>query len=929
MKKWLFSFGLFPALTAIGQTGGFHIPYEKFQLDNGLTVLLHEDHSDPVVAVNLTVHVGSAREKEGRTGFAHLFEHLLFLESENLGKGGLDVLSANIGGSGANGSTSRDRTNYLQSIPKDALEKMLWAEADKLGWFINTVTDPVLAKEKQVVKNEKRQSYDNNPYGHTMYIHNTAMYPHDHPYNWQVIGSLEDLDNATLEDVKEFYKKWYVPNNVTLVIAGDFNPYQAKEWAKKYFSEIKASAPIEKMAKRPAALSQTHKFYHEDNFARLPELTYSWPTTEQFHKDAYALSILKDYLSSGKNAPLYKVVVEQEQLAGSVEMFNYDAELAGEMYLQVRAYSNTSLNDVATALEKGFALFEKEGIPLADLQRIKARHEVEFYQNLSDVLGKSEMLAEYQYLMDNPGFVSEDINNMLAVTPEDVMRVYEVYIKHKPFIATSFVPKGQLELILTGSEKATIVEEEIVEGAEEEFDASQQTSYEKTPSTFDRSVEPVYGEKIEIILPKIHENVLSNGIKVISIENDEVPLIEFEMLIDGGQRMEKIQGSANVLSELLMAGTANRTAAELETAIEQLGSSIQFSSNKEYFSISGISLSKNFKQTIDLLSEMLLSPRWDEEELELIRQNALSDLMQQMASANAQATLHYNHLIYGEKHVMAKNSLGTEESITALKMEDLKALFAHAFTPKNSFFNVVGNIDEKQLISTLASLETQWKGEKANVPTMKKVKAPAISNIFFYDIPDAKQSALRIGTPSLSIKSKDLYPAIIANYILGGGGFASRLFQELREVKGYTYGVRSGFSPRKDWGSFDISTSVRTNATMESLELINAILMDYSATFDEEDLATTKGYLIKSQARSFETAYEKLNMLEMIGYYGLAKDFINQRQVMVEKMSVKKVSKLAKKYMNPTRMSWIVVGDAATQKARIKPIGKGGIISLN
>ncbi len=246
---------LFPSISTSAQkTNGkasLKVEYEKFTLPNGLDVIFHVDRSDPVVAVNLTAHVGSAREKVGRTGFAHLFEHLLFLESENLGKGGLDKMTARIGGSGANGSTSRDRTNYLQTVPKDALEKMIWAEADKLGWFINTMTEPVLAKEKQVVKNEKRQSVDNNPYGHTSYVIDKNLYPEDHPYNWQVIGSLDDLQNAQLADVKEFFRRWYVPNNVTLVVAGDFDTAQARKWVEKYFGEIKRGEDVKSLEKRP------------------------------------------------------------------------------------------------------------------------------------------------------------------------------------------------------------------------------------------------------------------------------------------------------------------------------------------------------------------------------------------------------------------------------------------------------------------------------------------------------------------------------------------------------------------------------------------------------------------------------------------------------------------------------------------------------
>ena len=268
------------------------IPYESFTLDNGLKVIFHIDRSDPVVAVSLTAHVGSARELPGRTGFAHLFEHLLFLESENLGKGGLDRLSARIGGSGANGSTSRDRTNYLQTVPNNALEKMLWAEADKLGWYINTVTEQVLAKEKQVVKNEKRQGVDNRPYGHLFSVLGSNMYPADHPYNWQVIGSLEDLQAATLDDVKTFFRNWYTPNNVTLVVAGDFDLDQAREWTQRYFAEIPRGPEIAPLEARPAELSESKFLFHEDNFAEQPLLAMSWPAVEQYHPDSYALDVL-------------------------------------------------------------------------------------------------------------------------------------------------------------------------------------------------------------------------------------------------------------------------------------------------------------------------------------------------------------------------------------------------------------------------------------------------------------------------------------------------------------------------------------------------------------------------------------------------------------------------------------------------------------
>ena len=328
------------------------INYEKFELKNGLDVVFHIDKSDPVVAVELMAHVGSAREIKGRTGFAHLFEHLLFLESENLGKGGLDKMSARIGGSGANGSTSRDRTNYLQTIPNNALEKMIWAEADKLGYFINTVTNPVLAKEKQVVKNEKRQAIDNRPYGHNQKVISEHLYPKNHPYNWQVIGSLEDLQNATLEDVKTFFKKWYVPNNATLVVSGNFDINQAKKWVHKYFDEIPRGDKITPLEKKPGVVKSTKYFYYEDNFARVPQLTLAWPTVALYHKDSYALDVLTEYLSEGKKAPLNQVLVDELKLTSSTSMFNWSAELAGQMQLSVRAFANKDLDEVYAGIQK-------------------------------------------------------------------------------------------------------------------------------------------------------------------------------------------------------------------------------------------------------------------------------------------------------------------------------------------------------------------------------------------------------------------------------------------------------------------------------------------------------------------------------------------------------------------------------------------------
>ncbi|OAV43067.1 pitrilysin family protein [Lewinella sp. 4G2] len=909
----------------------FSVPFEKFELENGLDVVMHVDTSDPVVAVALTAHVGSAREKEGRTGFAHLFEHLLFLESENLGKGGLDAMSARIGGSGANGSTNRDRTNYFQTVPNDALEKMIWAEADKLGYFINTVTDPVLAKEKQVVKNEKRQSVDNRPYGHTQYVIDKAMFPAGHPYNWQVIGSLEDLDAATVADVQEFFRRWYVPNNVTLTISGNFKPAQAKEWVEKYFGEIPRGQDVENMPKAPATLTATKKLYHEDNFARLPELTLAFPSVENYHPDAYALDVLTEYLAYGKKAPLNQVIVEERELAADVDMYQYGSELAGATYVSVRAFSGTPLDTVMAAIEAGFARFAEEGISEADLARIKAGQETSFYNGLSSVLGKGFNLAQYNMFAGDPGFVEKDIENILGVTTADVMRVYQKYIAGKAHVATSFVPKGATDLVLTGSTKADVVEEPITQGAEEEFDASIAAEYERTPSSFDRATEPEYGAEITTVPPTVWETTLENGLKVYGIENSEVPLVNFEMAIAGGQLRETLKkaGTANLLATLMTKGTANKTTEELESAIQQLGARINVYCSGNDIRVSGNTLARNYDATMDLVSEILLQPRWDEEELEIARRAALSRIEQSQASPNAIARKAFDELLYGKENIRALPIVGTAESVAAIEMDDLKAYYREFISPSVAKLHVVGDLDKETVLNSLSNLKEKWAAKQLDDPNWPLAREVDKAKVYFYDVPGAKQSVLTIGNPSVAVTDRDYYPATVMNYILGGGGFASRLTQELREGKGYTYGIRSGFSGDAEEGTFRISTGVRSNVTLESLQEIKRILEEYPETFTEADLETTRSFLTKSNARAFETAGAKLNLLNNMSEYGWSSDYVKEREDIVRATEVDDIKRTANQYLKPREMIWLVVGDAATQLPRMRKLGYGEPVLLN
>jgi len=914
-----------------GSVDSIDIKYNKFTLENGLEVIFHIDRSDPVVAVTLTAHVGSSRELPGKTGFAHLFEHLLFLESENLGKGGLDKMSARIGGSGANGSTSRDRTNYYQTVPNNALEKMLWAEADKLGFFINTVTESVLAKEKQVVKNEKRQSYDNRPYGHTFRVVDQNLYPDGHPYSWQVIGSLDDLQNATLSDVKDFFKRWYVPNNVTLVVSGDFDETQAKQWVHKYFDEIKRGQEFKDIAKRPANLNETKYVVFEDNFAKSPELTITWPTVPRYHADSYALEVLKELLSDGKKAELNKILIDKLKLTSNVSIFNYESELAGQLMLQVRAFENTDLNSVQAAINQAFTQFEKNGFSNEDLTRIKAGQETSFYHGLSSALGKGFQLAQYNEFTSDPGFINQDVKNILAVNKADVVRVYNQYIKGQAYVATSFVPKGQKSLALKNSVDALIKEEVIVNGAEESFDASQKASYTKTPSTFDRSQEPKYGNTPVIEVPKVWQNKLNNGLSLYGIESDEVPLVQLEINIAGGMLFDSPNkvGVANLVAKLMNKGTKNKTPQQLEEAVKQIGASININATRTGINVQASALARNYQATMALVSEMLLQPRWDETEFELAKEDILSNIKQQQVRPNAVAANQFNKLLYGSKHLLANNLIGNDNSVKQIKISDLESYYTNYLSPSLTDFHIVGDVSQEEVLSSFTMLEKQWQDNEVKLPNVSLPTAPKKAQIYFYDIPDAKQSVLNIGYPSLKATHKEYYATQVMNYILGGGGFASQLTQQLRETKGYTYNVRSGFRGNYVDGRFLINSGVRTNVTLEAVSLIKEVMTNYQESYSEQDLVTTKGYYLKSNARRFETFNAKLNVLQNMSQYNLPVNYVQLRAQEVDELTLDKIKSLARKYIHPQKMIYLIVGDAKSQLHRLNELGLGTPVLLN
>ncbi len=905
------------------------IPYVQYKLDNGLDVILHQDKSDPIVAVAIQYHVGSNREVPGKTGFAHLFEHMMFQQSENVGE---DQFFRKIQESGGtlNGGTNNDGTTYYEVVPKNALEMVLWLESDRMGYLENTVTKTAFANQQNVVQNEKRQSYDNRPYGFNSWVIAKNLYPEGHPYNWTVIGEMKDLFNASVEDVKAFHSKYYVPNNSTLVLAGDFEIDDVKPLIEKYFGEIPGGDKVVDMKPQNVTLNETKKLYHEDNFARTPQLTMVWPTVEQYSKDSYALDFLSQILGRGKTSPMYRVIVKNKKLAPSVRVGNRAQELAGQFTISVNANAGTSLAEVEKAIEESFNLFESEGITEKDMEKQKAGLETDFYNGISSVLGKSFQLARYNEYAGSPDFITQDIANIKAVTIDDIMNVYEKYIKNKPFLSTSFVPKGQVNLIAENAVDAGIVEESITNATQVDQSAIQENEeIVKTKTSFDRSVEPAKGPDPELSVPEVWTGKTSNGIKIYGIEQNELPLVQYSFIIDGGHIAEPKDkaGVASFLASMLNEGTANKTPEELEEAIEMLGARIRISSGTENINVSVNCLSRNFENTMALVEEMLLQPRWDEEQFQLVKRRMLNNIKRNQASPTYLASNVFNKLVYGDNNILAIPSNGTMESLQSMTMDDLKAFYKANFSPSVTKLDIAGEISKDRVLKGLENLSASWTPFDVEIPEITSPQLPETSKIYFVDVPGAKQSVITVGTYCLPRTSEDFYPATVMNYKLGGS-FNGVLNLILREEKGFTYGARSGFSGGKSFGTFTASTSVRSSATEESVQIIKDEIEKYRQGISGDDLEFTKNALIKSNARDFETLGALQGMLRSISEYNLPFDYVKQEEEIVKTMTPEKHHELAQKYLKDDNMYYVVVGDAATQMKPLENIGLGKPVLL-
>ena len=905
----------------------FSLPYEKFVLDNGLQVVLHEDKSDPIVSVAIQYHVGSAREKPGKTGFAHLFEHMLFQRSEHLGRNEFFKKIGELGGS-FNGATGPDGTVYYETVPRDALEKVLWMESDRMGFFINTVTRKGLEREIDVVSNEKRQN-ENRPFGQSNGMMLKQFYPEGHPYRWPVIGSIADLHGATVDDIKQFYRKYYAPNNATLVVAGDFDRREVEAMIRKYFGEIPAREEVEPVRPIPVQLEKTSKYVLEDRFANAPGLEMNFSGAEQFHPDAYPLRILALLLSYGKNAPFYKVLVEDNKLASYVNVASSSLELSGQVSVSVKAYKETDLNTVYRGIQEAFERFEQEGIRDNDLERMKIMQETMLYNVMMSLESKTQALARNNVFAGRPDQMVIDLAHYQAVTKEEVMRVYRKYVRGKHFVALSTVPQGQTSLALTGSvvvrpDEDSPVGQKLVadEGAVTDDDP-----YEYTPSVFDRSVEPpLLANTPESAMPPVWTGEMSNGMKVKGMAYTELPVVQFAVYLNSGMLCEPKgkSGLARLTAAVLNCGTRTKTPKELEVALGLLGARVSFGVSTERMQLSGSCLKKNFPQVLRLVEEMLLEPRWDETALELARKRMIGNIRQSSTEPKVLARHVFRQMMYGPENVLSNSALASEKEVAAITMEDIKTFYKTHIVPGQATFDFVGGYEKKEVMKFLQPLARTWTTGGASQERLNLNFMAPQAKVYFVDYPGAKQSYILLGCPAMPKASNDYYPAKMVNQLLGASSNAL-LFDVLRLQHGYTYGAYSFFDCGKYANEFRATSSVQAAYTLEAMQLFKSCISTYGEQFTEQSLVKTKDAMFKENAAAFEMPDARLDLLSEMTVDGLPVDDLKRQEQLLKRMTLPEAKACIRNWLDYDRMFFVVVGDAASQLDRIRKSGLGEV----
>jgi zinc protease len=918
----LFAAGAYSQATLVEKVerkpGEYTIAYEKYKLPNGLTIIIHEDHSDPLVAVRITYHVGSAREAAGRSGFAHFFEHMMFQGSGHVADEQHFKISSEIGAGQQNGNTEEDLTHYYETVPSNHLETALWLESDRMGYLLDSLTSKKFENQRDAVKNEKSQNWDNRPYARVSEVTNAALYPAGHPYSWPVIGYVNDLNNAKMDDVKRFFLRWYGPNNAVVVLAGDVNTQDALKLIDKYFGNIQKGPDVKKMKVESVVLPEDKYTNMEDN-VYLPLILMSFPTVPAYHADEPALDFLSQLLGQGKNSILYKKF-DKEEIGNSFA--NHSTyELAGSLELGVLPYPDGSSDETKiygefeAKLRQALEDFEKNGFTDADLERLKGSQEFGYVSAGESCFGKANLLARWWANTDNRQNIQSERARYQSVTKADIMRVFNKYIKGKKCLITLVHPINPE----TGKKKIQTAENPLTGNANDGYG---DLKYVRPTDHFDRFKRPEVGPYKNAVVPSFKTYTFDNGLKAIGTKTSESPTISISISMKGGAQLDpaKKLGLASITAEMMREGTQKYTAEEFEAELERLGSSIYFSAGSTGTSIGVSCLVKNLDATLDLLNEAMNHPRFDEKDLRRIKHEAKQNFRSEFRNGSVIAAKVFNKLIYKDSP-LGNYYKGDEGTVASISIDDVKDYYNKYYNPSNATIVFAGDIEEDALTSKLGFLKT-WASKPYVLPSFAEVSKPAKTTVYFVNMLDATDANIILGYPALPFDYKgEFFKANLMNFSFSGS-FLGRLNLDLREDKGYTYGIYGGFNGNKNYGSFAISASLRgtacDSALVETMEVMNKYI---SGGVTDEELAFVKKAYTSSDGLKYETSGQKAGFLYRLQEYGLPTNYSEEQNALVKNFTKEEMNAYAKKYLLPDNMVIVVVSDKKLSKKSIEKRG--------
>ena len=884
------------------------LKYKEFRLKNGLRVIMHVDKSTPIVAVNLWYHVGSKNEVVGRTGFAHLFEHMMFQGSKNYNDDFFKPLQE--AGASLNGSTNADRTNYYEVVPSNFLEMALFMEADRMGGLLDAMTQEKLDNQRDVVKNERRQRYDNQPYGTAGEKIASLIYPADHPYNWTTIGSLTDLSNASMDDVKAFFRQYYVPNNTSLVIAGDFDTDQAKKWVEKYFGTIPTGSEITRPAPPMPKIDGEMRKSYEDSI-QFPRLYMVWHTVAANHADEAALDLLQFVLSSGRGSRLQSNLVYGKQLSQDAGASHFSREIAGQFQVTSTARPGKSLDEIEKEINAEIERLKKEPPTADELNRALNVIEAGTVFGMQTVGGKADQMNSYATFQGNPDRFQADLDRYRKVTAADVQRVANTYLNGNRLVM-SFVPRKEKAVAQQNSPANTPTS----------------TSGKKEAEKKDYSANlPKPGANPSFSLPSIDKRKLSNGLNVWIVKESELPIVSMNMVFNSGGTADPQDraGLASFTSSLINSGTKTRSAVDIANQLQSLGASVGAGSGWDSANVSMQSLTKNLDKALEIYADVIMNPTFPDTEFKTLQGRSLNALKQRKDNANAISSVVYPTLLYGKNHPYGKPLGGDENSIKALSRNELEKFYATYYRPNNATLIVVGDADAKTLLPKLETAFAGWKaGDVPAVATPENVTFEK-AGIYVVDKPGAAQSVLSIGQIGVSRDNPDYFPLMVMNSILGGQ-FSARVNMNLREDKGYTYGARTAWGFRRGAGPFEASADVQTAVTKESVQEFLKELSGIrgAVPVTAAELEYNKQSIIRRYPQAFETVGQISGQLSNLVVYGLPDSYFNDYIAKVNAVTLDDVNRVANKYLTPDKMAILVVGDRKSIEPKLREIETWG-----